>query len=481
MTVKETPIGELPPSAEDYRPDISADSAHIAFLVRKDGKMRVVHDGVEGPAYNWIIATSLSLSPDGKRLGYIVQTGGRMSMVLDGKEQAAYDRLALSGVAYSADSRHAAYLAQKGDKWTVVLDGKEGKEYRRINAPPNNPSLLAEPLGLRFSSDSSHLGYWAELEPNKVVYAIEPTGGEGRQARETAAYHAPIVGQPVFSPDGKRVAWAARLAPSTAPATAPAAGRVRVTIDGLEPREHDEIALGTPVFSPDSRRVAYCARVGKEAMVVIDGVDGPRYENVSVPAFSPDSKRVAWWGLKGGKRYVVIDGKENGPYDMAANITFSPDSQRVAYPVGVGAAVRLLVDDKEMSQHLGIPESPVVFSPDSRHVAYVVRLTGPPATSVSLPATSPVRRDKSIVLLDGRELGEYDAMRSNMAFGPDGRHLAWTARRGARTFFVVDGVESGEFDTVVRGATLVWDGPTRFHTLVRKKDQVVRADVEVGE
>ena len=39
--------------------------------------------------------------------------------------------------------------------------------------------------------------------------------------------------------------------------------------------EYDTIMAGTPVFSPDGKRVAYAARKGAKWLVVIDGRSEP--------------------------------------------------------------------------------------------------------------------------------------------------------------------------------------------------------------
>ena len=88
---------------------------------------------------------------------------------------------------------------------------------------------------------------------------------------------------------------------------------------------YDDIMKGTPVFSPDGKRVAYSARKGGRWFVVVDGQAGPEYDGImaGTPVFSPDGKRLAYVPEKGGKWLVVVDGQEGPTYDMTGHLAFS--------------------------------------------------------------------------------------------------------------------------------------------------------------
>ena len=78
------------------------------------------------------------------------------------------------------------------------------------------------------------------------------------------------------------------------------------------------IGAGTPAFSPDGKRIAYAATKGKKWLVVADGQPGPEYDEcgAGTPVFSPDGKRVAYSARKGGKQLVVVDGQPGPEYDI---------------------------------------------------------------------------------------------------------------------------------------------------------------------
>jgi len=89
------------------------------------------------------------------------------------------------------------------------------------------------------------------------------------------------------------------------------------------PETYDSVAKGTPVFSLDGRRIAFVASRGGKCFVVVDGKEGPRYEiagdrwPVADLVISHSGRHVAYKTRKGGKNYLVVNDKEFGPYDDA--------------------------------------------------------------------------------------------------------------------------------------------------------------------
>src|SRR5262249_37110447 len=68
---------------------------------------------------------------------------------------------------------------------------------------------------------------------------------------------------------------------------------------------------------PDRWRVAFVRQRGDKEVVVVDGVEGSKYDSIAEGSlvFSPDGKRVAYVAARGDKWVVVVDGREGKEYD----------------------------------------------------------------------------------------------------------------------------------------------------------------------
>jgi hypothetical protein len=101
-----------------------------------------------------------------------------------------------------------------------------------------------------------------------------------------------------------------------------------VVLDGVEQPAHSRI--GNMAFSPDGKHFAYLANDNDKACVIIDGKQGPDYEDTNDAwpvSFSPDSKRIACVALKGGKVRVIVDGAASDAFDdvYGGGPVFRPD------------------------------------------------------------------------------------------------------------------------------------------------------------
>jgi hypothetical protein len=105
------------------------------------------------------------------------------------------------------------------------------------------------------------------------------------------------------------------------------------------------------VFSPDSKRVAYAADAVRGVTVVVDGKPGASLNDIAneyALAFSPDSKHLAYLGVNAdGTRVPMVDEKPVGTPSRAGVpvLGFSPDSAHLVAQDGThiwidGIAVR---------------------------------------------------------------------------------------------------------------------------------------------
>lgn len=414
---------------DKVRPPIfSPDSTRVAYIAKEEDKWFVVVDGHFGKEYDGIIDGSLVFSPDGKRVAYVAIEGGiytdKYFVVVDGQEGKRYDEIRDWRVVFSADSNRVAYGACQNQKWLVVADDQMEEEYDSVGVPI-------------FSPDSKRVAYVAHVDRKHFVVV------DGQKEREYAGMGKAA---PLFSPDSKRIAYVARTG-----------RRYFVVADGQEGKQYKSIGGASVTFSPDSKRLAYTAMSKPKCFsiykwfVIVDDREGKPYWDIGKgyggflelpgqgkPIFSPDSKHVAYiacleqTGFK-KKLCVVVDGQEGEPYDdiAAASLTFSPDGKRIAYVAGLKITWRKLsapqcfavVDGQESKRWYGISQAGVTFSPDSKMVAYVAKDLG-----------------KEFLIIDGKEVRQYDTIVSNIIFDtPDRFH--YIAANGKDICFVEERIE----------------------------------------
>src|SRR5262245_62029260 len=128
------------------------------------------------------------------------------------------------------------------------------------------------------------------------------------------------------------------------------------------------------------------------------------------------------------------------PGEVEYSRVISSDQKHIAYTVKTNNGEFVMVDGVAGKTYTSIPRFPLTeagveqqikFSPNGRRVAYVAR-----------------RGDKFLVVVDGKEEPEYDRIRVGApAFSADSRRLAYFAERGGKTLAVIDGIESQPFDS----------------------------------
>ena len=142
----------------------------------------------------------------------------------------------------------------------------------------------------------------------------------------------------VFSPDGRRLAYHIQYVDPAfrkAPPFSATKDRWRVVIDDVESKEYEPdpyrapmggVPLGTPVFSPDGRHVAYTANLGRTITVIHDGVPIGTYIDAGELTFSPDGRHLAFIACQLGGHglvyFAVRDGQADSP--TRASLPTSP-------------------------------------------------------------------------------------------------------------------------------------------------------------
>jgi hypothetical protein len=449
FTVKETSLGKLVNGMTRAVGRVSMDSRHFAYVALGDQKMFVVGDGVPRKQYDNIDEDSLVYSPDARHLAYAAQIGNKWTVVLDGKEGKQYSGK-ITSIIFSPDSTRMAYIARVGKQgFVVVVDGTEGKLYEGIS-------------DLAFSPDSKRLVYKASADAiaNGTLNATWIVVLDGAEQSKWIASPGPVL----FSPDSAHAAFLGR--------PASAGFGVCAILDDAAGKSYDIIT--DPVFSPDSQHLTYAAQLHQEPgqvaalwAMVRDGKEGQPMFSVFRAVFSPDSKHIAYAAGYATTLAIVLDEAGQGVYSNVArpSITFSPDSQRLAYVAGTVEGKTVVVTGRDKIGQYDDAQETLVYSPDSAHLAYAAKIG-----------------DKWTIVVDDAEQEKYDEVNAKLlAYSPDSAHLAFECASEGKHFTIVDGKKAIQHDGGVKGSRIVFDSPTKLHTLVQRDGEVFLVEIEINQ
>jgi len=351
----------------------------------------------------------------------------------------------------SPDARHLAFVVQEKKQYCVVKDGVQGKKFDQIASGT-----------LLFRADSSHVAYLAKQGAGWLA-VVDGVGtsvglylelyGIGRTFQTSGSYCAVVsCGGVIY-----RIRVEITEPPKPADAAQPPAGlKLKVSSTVLVQKGDftyvvtDHVSTGVAV-SPDTERIAYVAPVKKrlpqgpeliEGFVVVAGnVKGSPYEWLHGLVFSPNSKRYAYAAHKvggGEDRWVVVVDNEvvgKGEYKGIAlpGPIFSPDSKRVAYVATRGKKEVVVIDGVEFGEYDAVAN--LAFSPDSKRIAYMAK-----------------RKEKWVVVVEKAEgKQEYDGLaHGGLVFSPDSKRLACVATVGGKELAVVDDIGGKGYDLASR-------------------------------
>ncbi|HEX7898873.1 MAG TPA: hypothetical protein VF950_14005 [Planctomycetota bacterium] len=218
-----------------------------------------------GPA--WAPSWPLAFSEDGTTVAVRLTSASKECVAVDGRRGEAFDQVGTPVL--SRDGTRVAYRAHLGDRCFAVLGTERGPACE----------LMTDPA---ISADGRTIAYGAKRGWWRLVVGD----------REIALDVAPA--RVFLSDDGRAVGYVE-------------GSQARVVVPGRPPGELFSL-VGRPVFSPDGRTVAYAADVGATPYVVVGDRKFPAPGRVSDPAFSADGRKVGY-GTRVGREigWKVLD------------------------------------------------------------------------------------------------------------------------------------------------------------------------------
>lgn len=360
----------------------------------------------------------LFISPDGERVAYMLTRGDKRILVCDGRQGPAWDSILYVGP-YSRDSKRLPYQATRDGNSFIVFAGEEDKAIPTVGTGR-----------VVYSADCRRIAYWAKDGPEQWIVC------DGK-----AGPHYASVSSGIFSPDGKRHAYAAT----------DQQGNKFVVLDGKPLKPYEKV--GSIVFSPDGKRLAFTVKEGGAGMVVCDGKEGLRYPDVFYPFFSRDGKSLAYWARSADckKHFVIRDGTEVAQPGGEPRLVFSPDGRALACSTYHGGELMRIEKETEVLATGHDDASEPVFSPDGRHIACALGKDKRWWVSVDGKSLAGMYDPENVLNVSrmGPGRSEYLILDSP-GFSADGRHIYWKGFRGPRTslmkanrehFIVCDGFE----------------------------------------
>ncbi len=203
---------------------------------------------------------------------------------------------------------------------------------------------------------------------------------------------------------------------------------------------------GEPVLSPDGRRVVFLSlQAGTSALFVAD-LDTLRLRRLTTdsfineqPAWSPDGTQIVYASERGGERDLYVIGLDGTP---PRQLTFtdgrdyapawSPDGTRIAYSLaGVGDPGEIFVvsvdgqTTRRLTYHRGLDVRPA-WSPDGRWLAFASDRDG--SLNLYRIAAACLDMPAGCEITNPRQLTRAGANPAALWWSPDGQQLFYWER-----------------------------------------------------
>jgi Tol biopolymer transport system component len=279
-------------------------------------------------------------SPDGESVAFIRIVGEATADIFvvpltgGAPRQLTFDRTYVNGVTWTADGRRIVFSSHRGggqSLWVVPVAGGEPARLPLGGATAYNPAISPRGDRLAYRQGGLHPNLWVIELSDHLLNLSRPA----QQFLSSATYN----NSPLFSPDGKRLAFASTRS-----------GEMEIwTCDAANCSDAQQLTFlksvsGSAHWSPDGQRIAFDSRpTGHSQVFVVNAAGGKPFALTDGTA----EDKVPSWSSDGG--YVYFTSNRSGATQI----------WRVSARGGQPAQV---------TQHGGYA---VLESPDGRFLYYV--------------------------------------------------------------------------------------------------------------
>ncbi len=330
----------------------------------------------------------LGVSPDGTVAAVLSGAGGKASVVLHGERGEAFDQVDPDVLWARANT--PVYRAHARGKWHVIVGRNKHDGFSEVTDLVVSPDGKSVAYIGRMRTPAGREQFYLVVNGRKVLYEeVHPPGFKPNTNEVTATVRkfmeAPLgavstvrtlmivgttareveaAGSPVFSEDGRTMAY---------PAFADLG--LYVLVDGRQPGPTFR-KVSRLVMSRNGRSVAYVAQERAQwEFLVFDDKAGPEYNYVGPPVLNADGTQVAAVAYRGNKKLVLHDGWESEEFDDIAHPfpafdqpVFSPEGKRVAFIARQGSKTWLVAGRRKFDAGNG--KGPPAWSPDGKSVSF---------------------------------------------------------------------------------------------------------------